>query len=564
MKLISYILLLILLTSAASAAGWSTYIPKHSDTYDWDIITDGSTINAYDTSGILVQTAVSSADDSNFIADIINNHMEDHETLDLHGTFDIESSRTLTRSVIIDGYDAIFSFKLHPAYYITIDDNITIEGLRVTGNTKYMLCLFEVHGRSDQTLVPNYPPLTVNFHKCNFYDIRADTAQSIEGHGCIAEPLNGANTLRVTECTFDNVSVDLEIIRLGGRNSVVDKCNFYNCSAYCAGILGGVGNTISNNYALNPVGAFRPYMAAFWTNSRFATVYSPTLINNEVEWDHNPASEVSAYLVSAEQYWSALSHNMTSPRVLFNKARSNPSHANMNHGLYCHRSTADNSRVRNITAIGNQFYGMGTGIQTFGISGGTFSFNDIENSRYNGIWLTDTNNMSVIGNNIRNFNFNNSATVYGISCVASDTLIKDNYVLDEYGNSTYSIYDGTATGGNIIEGGRVDLPVYKNPSGTSAIRWVDGYATENSGVLSGTFAIDSTGVKTVQIAHGLSITPSNYRCALTVLENTNVDDWACSAPKVDSTNVTHVVAKINVTSASLTGGATAKLGLVIN
>lgn len=89
---------------------------------------------------------------------------------------------------------------------------------------------------------------------------------------------------------------------------------------------------------------------------------------------------------------------------------------------------------------------------------------------------------------------------------------------------------------------------------------VKGWEVQNT-VLSGTFAIDSTGVKTVTIAHGLAITPALEDCYLTVVEDTNVDDWAFDLLKVESVGSTNVGAKIHVSTASATGSATAKLAL---
>lgn len=82
-------------------------------------------------------------------------------------------------------------------------------------------------------------------------------------------------------------------------------------------------------------------------------------------------------------------------------------------------------------------------------------------------------------------------------------------------------------------------------------------------LLSGTFAIDSTGIKTVTIAHGLAAAPSIQDCQLTVTEQTNVDDWRTDLLKVDSVDATNVTAKINVSTASVTAGATARLALLI-
>ena len=86
-------------------------------------------------------------------------------------------------------------------------------------------------------------------------------------------------------------------------------------------------------------------------------------------------------------------------------------------------------------------------------------------------------------------------------------------------------------------------------------------ATRITTLLSGTFAIDSTGIKTITVAHGLAYTPALQDCQLTVVEDTNVDDWAYNLLKVESVDATNVVTKVNVSTASGTGGATAKLAL---
>lgn len=87
-----------------------------------------------------------------------------------------------------------------------------------------------------------------------------------------------------------------------------------------------------------------------------------------------------------------------------------------------------------------------------------------------------------------------------------------------------------------------------------------GFITE-ANKLSYTFAIDSTGIKTVTIAHSLDITPTVQDCYLTVVQNTTVDDWTYNMLKIVSTDAKNVTVKINVSTASATVGATAKLGL---
>lgn len=87
-----------------------------------------------------------------------------------------------------------------------------------------------------------------------------------------------------------------------------------------------------------------------------------------------------------------------------------------------------------------------------------------------------------------------------------------------------------------------------------------GFATENS-VLSGTFAIDSVGVKTVTIAHGLDVTPAKQDIAISVVEETDVDDWRFDLLKVDTIGAVNVTVKVNVCQASATAGATARIAL---
>jgi hypothetical protein len=130
-------------------------------------------------------------------------------------------------------------------------------------------------------------------------------------------------------------------------------------------------------------------------------------------------------------------------------------------------------------------------------------------------------------------------------------------------------HEPTATTMDVLtgEGNVRDLatgPLYYSGAIAYSARWRDnaGYVTAND-VLSGTFAIDSTGVKTVTITHGLAVTPNVEDCYLTVVQNTAVDDWAFNLLKVTATSSTTVTAKINVSTASATGSATAKLGLKV-
>jgi hypothetical protein len=91
-----------------------------------------------------------------------------------------------------------------------------------------------------------------------------------------------------------------------------------------------------------------------------------------------------------------------------------------------------------------------------------------------------------------------------------------------------------------------------------------GGIANTTNLLSADFAIDSAAVVTVTTAHGLSVTPSKEDCTVVVIESSNVDDWACGYAKIESVDATNVVCKVNVTVASGTAGAKAKLGIKID
>jgi hypothetical protein len=113
------------------------------------------------------------------------------------------------------------------------------------------------------------------------------------------------------------------------------------------------------------------------------------------------------------------------------------------------------------------------------------------------------------------------------------------------GCTNIRILGGSATGNsssNITDNGT-----------NSVIENVSGFRTKS--IRSGTAAIDSTGVKTVTIAHGLNVTPGINDVSLTLRLNTNVSDWTYGLLIVHGVDATNVTVKLNVTAASATGGA---------
>lgn len=174
----------------------------------------------------------------------------------------------------------------------------------------------------------------------------------------------------------------------------------------------------------------------------------------------------------------------------------------------------------------------------------------------------DMNNVIVVSNGQTSYNG-------GLKIVDKDALGATNIVVrgGRISNNWRNLYISTTAGigrvvlSDIVATGGVDKNFYQSGTVTNLkLRNIDGYVTENN-VLSATFAIDSTGVKTVTIAHGLAVTPALEDCYLTVVEDTNVDDWAFNLLKVESVGATNVGAKIHVSTASATGSATAKLAL---
>ena len=128
---------------------------------------------------------------------------------------------------------------------------------------------------------------------------------------------------------------------------------------------------------------------------------------------------------------------------------------------------------------------------------------------------------------------------------------------------TYGIYLGGSANNCLFVGGDVTGNVTAGVRTVGAgHRWigVKGYVSE-ANVLSAGFAIDAVAVKTVNITHGLGYAPAVQDCQITVVEDTDVDDWGYDYVKIELTNSTVVRCKVSVSNASATGGATAKLAL---
>lgn len=241
-------------------------------------------------------------------------------------------------------------------------------------------------------------------------------------------------------------------------------------------------------------------------------------------------------------------------------------------------SIAEIYNAKSFIISGNQFDSKNPNVGSHGIliknsANGIISNNSIQNTYNSGLYLLNTKNTIISNNNVTNYNKHNSNSEYGIKIDNSSYNIISNNVLARWPDAfTYGIKEISGSDYNKINDndlsnvgtdaiisqriqlvGNISKELLKNNLG---------YKTEND-ILSGTFTIDSTGIKTVEIAHGLAMIPNVQNCYLSVVENTVVDDWGLDLIKVVSIDNTSVTAKIKVSKASSSAGATAKLGLRI-
>lgn len=193
---------------------------------------------------------------------------------------------------------------------------------------------------------------------------------------------------------------------------------------------------------------------------------------------------------------------------------------------------------RDMTIESNHFYDIGNGVIRVGL-------------------VASDSNIHIT-NNIA-FNFNTGTFLIAGAGGTSPTLYVQNNIIRNFtyrcslAGAGYQIYFKN----NIFSGiGLADIV----GTGTLVYKQNIGWITENT-VLSPAFAIDAAALITVTIPHGLAITPTIGDCSLTIVEDTDVDDWGYNLLKVDNVGAVNVVAKVNISVASATGGATAKLSL---
>lgn len=152
--------------------------------------------------------------------------------------------------------------------------------------------------------------------------------------------------------------------------------------------------------------------------------------------------------------------------------------------------------------------------------------------------------------------------------VANSNVIVGNWFNDTAGTTPSNIFtESGASNHNLITGNVVDAGAGVHTYtvvGAQTRVYNNTYMVNNITLSSATFTIDAVGNKVLTIAHNMDQTPAKKDCWLTVLEETaDVDDWGYNLLKVDTVDATNVVARINVSVASATVGATARLGLIV-
>jgi hypothetical protein len=154
--------------------------------------------------------------------------------------------------------------------------------------------------------------------------------------------------------------------------------------------------------------------------------------------------------------------------------------------------------------------------------------------------------------------FNN---VFAISCTTGFNVIKNTNLFTNvyaYNNVLGASIENTSTLSSFRTGVFSGNTTNISDSGTqTAISQVSGINTSSSG--SSNVPIDSTGEKTVTIAHGLSFTPDLFNVQLTVQRNTVVSDYAINPPLIYLADASNVYCKVRVITASATTGATITL-----
>lgn len=167
------------------------------------------------------------------------------------------------------------------------------------------------------------------------------------------------------------------------------------------------------------------------------------------------------------------------------------------------------------------------------------------------IFAVDTvlDGVSINGGSLRNVDFEPGAT----------GNIFQNFVLRGITAGTQAIRLQATANNNVIADGVITAGYSMGDSASGTIiRGVQNYKTA-ANILSASFAVDSTGAKTLNVPHGLAVTPSPEDVQVTVrVPPGGATDWRFGLLQIDgSPSSTIVTVRCEVTTASATPGATA-------
>jgi hypothetical protein len=419
----------------------------------------------------------------------------------------------------------------------------------VNGNTD----LIDYSGTDPATVINN----TLNgmtsgglmFIKKGFYDtssatinLNNDNTELYMESGAWLQPLSGTNdvvAVTANNCRLIGVNIDGSSggawgINVGGVSSLksnfwIDHCNLNNCGKLgtTGGILLGINSgsaIVSNNLVHNSTvsGSYGLLINFSGDHQIFGNVFGGFVLDGLLV-NGSGAGDIT---ITANELDS-----------------------NAHNGINLFEPTM-------VSVVGNQL------IENYrnGIAVGSFTTGNL-------------GNVSITGNVLRDNSWTNTGTYDGIfldaaaaapisniACIGNISSNRSG-VTQRYGITLNSVHilDSSILGNSVFNNASGGINIVARDS-TVGIRNNPGFVTENT-VLSPTFGIDTIGLKGVTIPHGLSITPNNNDCSLTVLQNTVVTDWLYNLLAVTSTDATNVYAEIIVTTATGHPNAVANLGL---
>lgn len=226
-----------------------------------------------------------------------------------------------------------------------------------------------------------------------------------------------------------------------------------------------------------------------------------------------------------------------------------------------------------IVSNNHSFYNTGVGIDLGNCESVSVIGNNVYQNSCFGIECNSSDNIIIDSNIVKANSRNNNSSYSGIIIYAdgqfggssTDIIIKGNRVTNgntlqqNYGIELRSTAINVLVKDNIVVNGGVISNILDNKA-SGIIRDNSGYKNEN--IVSATFPVDSIGLKTIIIPHGLNITPTKSKIIASVDTNL-INDFLAYSPMIDNVDSSNVVLKVYVSAASATSGAFGKVNVYI-